>query len=113
MKAANDNWPLVLTRPQAADMCRISVSTFDVWVRKGTLPGPIPGTRRWSRVAIERALSGGTASADPSQSPFEQWLIWSLEQQFGPAFTPELREAWIALYNAVRSEMIRAAQEAA
>src|SRR6516225_8125067 len=31
-------------------------------------------------------------------------LIWSLEQQFGPAFTPELREAWIALYNAVRSD---------
>jgi hemoglobin-like flavoprotein len=29
------------------------------------------------------------------------------------AFTPELREAWITLYNAVRSEMIRAAQEAA
>jgi hemoglobin-like flavoprotein len=44
---------------------------------------------------------------------FGDALIWSLEQQFGPAFTSELREAWIALYNAVRSEMIRAAQEAA
>jgi hemoglobin-like flavoprotein len=44
---------------------------------------------------------------------FGDALIWSLEQQFGPAFTPELREAWITLYNAVRSEMIRAAQEAA
>ena len=40
---------------------------------------------------------------------FGDALIWSL----GPAFTPELREAWTALYNAVRSEMIRAAQEAA
>jgi hypothetical protein len=34
------------------------VGTFDDWVRKGILPRPIPGTRRWSRTAIERALSG-------------------------------------------------------
>jgi predicted DNA-binding transcriptional regulator AlpA len=73
MQAANDNWPLVLTRAEVAEMCRISVSTFDVWVRKGTLPRPIPGTRRWSRVAIERALSGGVAKAVTSQSPFEEW----------------------------------------
>jgi hemoglobin-like flavoprotein len=28
-------------------------------------------------------------------------LIWSFEQQFGPSFTPELREAWEALYATV------------
>jgi hemoglobin-like flavoprotein len=28
---------------------------------------------------------------------FGEALIWCLEQQFGSAFTPELREAWIAL----------------
>jgi hemoglobin-like flavoprotein len=44
---------------------------------------------------------------------FGDALIWSLEQQFGPEFTPELRETWITLYNAVRSEMIHAAQDAA
>jgi hemoglobin-like flavoprotein len=44
---------------------------------------------------------------------FGDALIWSLEHQFGPAFTSELREAWIALYNAVRSEMLRAGQHAA
>ena len=33
-----------------------------------------------------------------------------LEQQFGPAFTPGLKQAWITLYDAVQSEMIRAAQ---
>jgi len=72
---ANDNWPPVLTRCEAAEMCRISVSTFDSWVRKGILPGPIPGTRRWSRVAIERRLEGGVAesSATDQPSPFEQW----------------------------------------
>jgi predicted DNA-binding transcriptional regulator AlpA len=71
--AANDNWPLVLTRQQCADMCRISTSTFDAWVRKKILPGPIRGTRRWSRIAIEHALAGEAATAEPLRSPFEQW----------------------------------------
>jgi hypothetical protein len=72
---ANDNWPPVLTRCEAAKMCRISVQTFDAWVRKGILPGPIPGTRRWSRSAIERRLAGGVvaSSAIDQLSPFEQW----------------------------------------
>jgi nitric oxide dioxygenase len=39
---------------------------------------------------------------------FGDSLIWSLEQQFGAAFTPEMKEAWITLYEAVQSEMIRA-----
>jgi hypothetical protein len=56
-------------------MCRISVQTFDAWVRKGILPGPILGTRRWSRIAIERALAGDVvaSTADIWPSPFEQW----------------------------------------
>jgi hypothetical protein len=71
---ANDNWPPVLTRREAASMCRISVSTFDAWVRKAILPGPIPGTRRWSRLAIERALGGcDRFSGDIELSAFEQW----------------------------------------
>jgi predicted DNA-binding transcriptional regulator AlpA len=56
---ANDNWPLVLTRSQAAAVIGISVSTFDGWVRKGILPAPIAGTRRWSRVTIEGARAMG------------------------------------------------------
>jgi len=44
---------------------------------------------------------------------FGEALIWCLEQQFGSAFTPQLREAWITLYDAVQDEMIRAAQQAA
>jgi hemoglobin-like flavoprotein len=41
---------------------------------------------------------------------FGNALIWGLEQQFGDAFTPELREAWVTLYDAVQSEMMRAAK---
>jgi hypothetical protein len=71
-KAANDNWPLVLTRLEAAEMCHISVYTLDACVRKGILPKPIHGTRRWSRIAIEQALSGNTV-APKVESPFQQW----------------------------------------
>jgi hemoglobin-like flavoprotein len=41
---------------------------------------------------------------------FGDALIWGLEQQFGAAFTPELKDAWITLYDAVQRDMIRAAR---
>jgi len=51
------------------------VQTFDSWVHKGVLPRPIQGTRRWSRVAIERGLAGGVGAslANDQLSPFAQW----------------------------------------
>jgi hemoglobin-like flavoprotein len=39
---------------------------------------------------------------------FGDALIWGLEQQFGAAFTPEMKEAWIELYDDVQREMMRA-----
>jgi len=36
---------------------------------------------------------------------FGDALIWCLEEQFGAAFTPELRAAWITLYDTVRNDM--------
>ena len=41
---------------------------------------------------------------------FGEALIWSLEQQLGPAFTADLRQAWIELYQTVQAEMMRAAK---
>ena len=77
--AANDNWPLVLTRCEVAEMCAISGPTFDSWVRKGILPGPIQGTRRWSRKAIEQRLAGDVAGerasvANDQPSPLDEWM---------------------------------------
>jgi hemoglobin-like flavoprotein len=37
---------------------------------------------------------------------FGNALIWSLEQQFGSAFTRELRDAWMALYDVVQNKMM-------
>ena len=39
---------------------------------------------------------------------FGDALIWGLEQQFGAAFTPQMKEAWIKLYDDVQREMMRA-----
>jgi hypothetical protein len=74
-RQTDDNWPLVLTRGEGAKMCQISVQSFDTWVRKGILPGPIAGTRRWSREAIKRRLADQAVvpSATDQSSPFEQW----------------------------------------
>jgi hemoglobin-like flavoprotein len=40
-------------------------------------------------------------------------LIWTLEQGLGSAFTPDVREAWVALYTVVATTMQEAAHEVA
>jgi hemoglobin-like flavoprotein len=47
--------------------------------------------------------------AQPSQyDALGEALIWTFERQFGASFTPELREAWEALYATVRDAMLHA-----
>jgi hemoglobin-like flavoprotein len=41
-------------------------------------------------------------------SAFREALMWALGEQFGVAFTPELRQAWFLLYDVVQGEMMRA-----
>ena len=40
-------------------------------------------------------------------------LIWTLEAGLGRAFTPELRDAWVAVYTLLATTMQNAAREAA
>jgi hemoglobin-like flavoprotein len=48
--------------------------------------------------------------ARPEQfAAFGEALIWGMEQQFGEAFTPEIKAAWTALYDAVQRDMIAGA----
>ena len=66
--------PRLLTREQAAAYCGLSVHAFSEWVKTGRLPGPIRGTLRWDRKAIDAALdraSGLQATHPPS--PLEEW----------------------------------------
>jgi hypothetical protein len=64
---------LALTRDQAAELCGLTPSGFDVWVRKGIVPGPVKGTRRWSRVALERALAGEVPANDDAEEAYRRW----------------------------------------
>lgn len=51
-----------------------SLSTFNDWIRRGIMPGSIPGTHKWDRKAIDAALdqlSGLQPTIAPS--PFDQW----------------------------------------
>ncbi|WP_139198801.1 hypothetical protein [Devosia sp. YR412] len=72
---------LTLTRLQAAELCGLSPSGFDVWVRRGIVPPPIMGTKRWSRVQLERALAGlpwvppeaNVNLQDRGQAEYEAW----------------------------------------
>ena len=40
-------------------------------------------------------------------------LLWMLERQLGPAFTPQLKTAWLTLYTSVSGTMQRAAYQSA
>lgn len=63
---------LTLTRSEAAKLCHLSPSGFDVWVKKGIVPGPVAGTRRWSRAALEHALNR-TADNDDPEAAYRRW----------------------------------------
>ncbi len=68
--------PRGLTREDAAAYCGLSPEGFDAWVKRGIIPGPIPGTQRWDRKAIDLALdraSGIQCSSDTAASPFKAW----------------------------------------
>lgn len=67
--------PRGLTRGVAAAYCGLSPDGFDAWVSRGLLPGPIPGTLRWDRKAIDLALdraSGIQSSVEPTSS-YDAW----------------------------------------
>jgi hypothetical protein len=52
-----------------------TAAAFDRWRRQGIVPGPIPGTRRWDRVALDRALDAAQGLTAPSNhlNPYQRW----------------------------------------
>lgn len=72
---------LILTRREAAGLLGISPSTFDNWVRKGIAPSPISGTKRWSKAAIERAMSGVATEATAANANDPDAIYEALKRQ--------------------------------
>ena len=69
--------PRGMSKEQAAAYAGCeSLSAFNDWVRRGILPRPIPGTRKWDRKAIDAALdrmSGLDSKIRPQLSPYDEW----------------------------------------
>jgi len=65
--------PRALSRAQAAAYCGCSLTSFNDWVRRGIVPGPIPGTNRWDRKAIDVALDRASGLTFSIGDPFDEW----------------------------------------
>ncbi len=65
----------VLTKSEAAAYCKLTPSGFSDWVAKKRLPGPITGTRRWDKLAIDAALDrlSGLSAHSSGKSALAQW----------------------------------------
>lgn len=53
-----------------------TLSAFNDWIRRGIMPGPIPGTHKWDRKAIDAALdqlSGLGPKIETQLSPYDAW----------------------------------------
>ena len=65
--------PLCLTLDEVAQACQIKRSSVPVWVRKGVIPKPIPGTKKWCAEhlrehLLKRSRDGGGALIDDDWS---------------------------------------------
>jgi excisionase family DNA binding protein len=65
--------PRCLTKDQAAKYCGLKVSGFDEWVKSGRVPGPMPGTQRYDRHAIDKALDRASGFKVDTGDPYEDW----------------------------------------
>jgi hypothetical protein len=57
---------------EAAEYCGLVPASFSAWVAAGRLPGPLAGTRRWDRKAIDLALDKASGIVAPSIAPDSQ-----------------------------------------
>ena len=69
--------PRGMSKEQAAAYAGCeTLSAFNDWVRRGVMPGPIPGTRKWDKKAIDTALdrlSGLGPTIEHQLSPYDAW----------------------------------------
>lgn len=67
--------PRGLTREQAAEYvgCE-TVVAFSDWVRRGLVPGPMKGTHRWDRKALDAALDHLSGLRDDADLSIDEWV---------------------------------------
>jgi predicted DNA-binding transcriptional regulator AlpA len=63
-----------MTKQEAAAYCAVTPSRFSQLVKAGTFPKPVPGTSRYDRVAIDRALDRHAGFHNAVElSPLQRW----------------------------------------
>jgi hypothetical protein len=68
--------PRGMTKEEAAEYCGCETKgAFDSWIQKGIVPGPIPGTQRWDRKAIDLWLDRASDIKSPAE-PVSAWDEW-------------------------------------
>lgn len=73
----SDLQPRCLSKAQAAAYLGLTLSGFATWVRLKRIPGSLPGTHHWDRVAIDRAidkLSGIDVATSEVKSQLQTWI---------------------------------------
>ena len=92
------------------DMERLHLKLMDtIAALVGALDNPAVFQSIIDQVGRHHARFGVT----PSQlTAFGDALLGTWQQHFGPAFTPELRQAWTTLYETVQRDMLEAMKSA-
>ncbi|MFG1381255.1 hypothetical protein [Xanthobacter versatilis] len=72
--------PRCLTQQQAAAYCGLTASGFAAWCRQGIVPGPIPGTKRWDRHALDAALDKASGLRHAEAEPEDAYTKWKRER---------------------------------
>src|SRR5262245_48236553 len=91
------------------DMERLHLKLMDAIA---AIVGALDDRMRLHGIVSETGRHHAQLGAQPAHFvTFGDALIWCLERQFGPAFTPDVRAAWVALYADVQTEMTRASRE--
>jgi hypothetical protein len=78
--------PRVLSKEQAAAYAGCeTLSAFNDWLRRGIVPGPIPGTHKWDRKAIDAALDQLSVLQPKIESELSPYDVWKASQNASAA----------------------------
>jgi hypothetical protein len=73
----------LLRKAEAAERCSLTPSGYDLWRRKGLVPGPVPGTRRYDAKALDLALDKAMGLTSDEPSKFAEWKRKRADQARG------------------------------
>ena len=61
-----------LTAKDAANYCGVSLSCFHSWIKKGIIPKPWNGTKRFDKHALDLSLDK-LSGIEHHSSPYDDW----------------------------------------